>query len=297
MIPSRFVAFPIIVLSLLLAGCAGAAPATKRAEPSPNTQVAVEDDVEVGQILGRVLDDEFQLLGGVLARVDGTGLSITTSDDGVFFFRDVPIGSQDVILAKPGYTEKNLTVEVRAQERVKVEVFLVRAPNLNPYMDAGFTFRGQINCSGRVNATGTDANPECGAVEPQFDMGRTTFLEFLPNMRWTLIEIEWTPSVPAVNVELTLAIRPFIGESWRQVEGPSPIRVLLGPEDWASIKDYANRDYPKNGGQLQLYMFPGEPVNTNGVGAGAALVQDFTIYSTSWYGQEPEPMFTRLSPG
>ena len=298
MIPSRFVAVPFLALTLLLAGCAGSTPAARNSVPSSAAQEApVDEDLETGQILGRVLDDEFQLLSGVLARVDGTDLSVTTSDDGVFFFRDVPIGSRDVFLAKPGYSAKNVTVQVRAEEREKIEVFLVRAPNLNPYMDAGFTFRGQINCSGRVNATGTDANPECGAVEPQFDMGRTTFLEFLPNLRWTLIEIEWTPSVPAVNVELTLAIRPFVGESWRQVEGPSPIRVLLGPGDWASIREYADRDYPKNGGQLQLYMFPGEPVNANGVGAGAAVVQDFTIYSTSWYGQEPDPTFTRLSPG
>jgi len=295
--PRRFVAVPVLLVSLLLAGCAGPGPAAKNADTTLAAQPPVDEDIEVGQILGRVLDDEFQLLGGVLARVDGTSLSVTTSDDGVFFFRDVPTGSQDVVLAKAGYTAKNVTVDVRPDERVKVEVFLIRAPNLKPYVDAGFTFRGQINCSGRVNATGTDANPECGAVEPQFDMGRTTFLEFLPNMRWTLIEIEWTPSIPGVNAELTLAIRPFVGESWRQVEGPSPIRVLLGPDDWTSIKEYANRDYPKNGGQLQLYMFPGEPVNTNGVGAGAAIVQDFTIYSTSWYGQEHDPEFTRLSPG
>lgn len=296
MIP-RFVAIPVLLASLLLSGCAGSESAGKKIEPPAASQSVVDEDIETGQILGRVLDDEFQLLGGVVARVDGTGLSLTTADDGVFFFRDVPTGSQDVILAKPGYTSKNVTVDVRVDERAKVEVFLIRAPNLKPYMDAGFTFRGQINCSGRVNASDTDANPECGAVEPQFDMGRTTFLEFLPNMRWTLIEVEWTPSIPAVNSELTLAIRPFVGESWRQIEGPSPIKVLLGPDDWASIKEYANRDYPSNGGQLQLYMFPGEPVNANGVGGGAAVLQDFTIYSTSWYGQEPDLEFTRLAPG
>jgi hypothetical protein len=296
-ISNRFVAVPVLVLALLVAGCAGPSSATKNAgQPSSETSRAPVDDSEKGQVLGRVLDDEFQLLGGVLARIDGTDLSLTTADDGVFFFRDVPAGPRQVSLSKAGFTPKNLSVDVLVDERVKVEVFLIKAPNLKPYVDDGFTFRGQINCSGRVNASNTDANPECGAVEPQFDQGRTTFLEFIPNMRWTLIEIEWVPSVPGVNSELTLAIRPFIGESWKQIEGPSPIQVLLGPEDWTAIKEYANRDYPKNGGQLQLYMFPGEPANANGVGAGAAVVQDFTIYATSWYGMDPEPAFTRLAP-
>ena len=292
---NRLVAVPLLIITLLLAGCAGSS-GTKAADPSAASQAPIDDDVETGQVLGRVFDDEFQFLSGVNVHVVGFDIRATTSDDGVFFFREVPVGSQTLDLAKPGFTAKNVTIDVRVDERSKVEVFLIQAPNLKPYVDAGFTFRGQINCSGRVNASDTDANPECGAVEPQFDQGRTTFLDFLPNMRWTLIEIEWTPSIPAINAELTLAIRPFVGESWRQLEGASPIQILLGPDDWVSIKEYANRDYPKNGGQLQLYMFPGEPANMNGAGAGAAVAQDFTIYATSWYGMDNEPGFTRLAP-
>lgn len=293
---NRILTVPLVVVAVLLAGCAGPSSPPNQVPASSAEEPAADADVETGQILGRVLNDEFQMLGGVTARVAETALVAVTSDDGVFLLRTVPVGQHTLSLTKPGYTPKDIAVEIRADERSLVEAFLLKAPNTAAYVDAGFTFRGQISCSARVNVTGTDANPECGAVEPQFDQSRSTFVDFLPNLRWTLIEVDWVPSIPAVNEELTLAIRPFVGESWKQVEGPAPIRVLLGPDDWTSILEYANRDYPKNGGQLQLYMFPGEPVNSNGAGAGAATLQDFRIYATSWYGMDPEPGFSRIAP-
>lgn len=294
----RLAAFLLLPL-ILLSGCAGAGKPAATPPPQATARAdafSAADDGETGEIVGRVLDDEFRPLAEVLVRIVGSAVEAETTGDGVFYFPRLPGRAYTLAFSKPGYGAKNQSVAVAAQQRALVEVILVRAADKSAFVDDGFVFRGRINCSVRVNASGTNTNPECGQTNADTDVQRQRYMDLLSGVRWLLVEAAWRPSAPTVNDKLTLAIRPYQGLSWRQVEGRSPIRVLVGPTEWESIVKFSEKDYPRFGGQIQFMMFPGELVATGSAAVGATVQQDFTIYGTAWYRMDPPSNYTRLPP-
>jgi hypothetical protein len=175
-----------------------------------------------------------------------------------------------------------------------VQILLAPLPETGSFVDEGFLFRGHINCSARVNVSGTNSNPECGAIREDQDINRARPLPLLKDVSYLLLEVQWTPSVPTANEKLTLAIRPVESESWRQIGAKSPIKVMVGPTDFADMKAKYQKDYRRTGGQIQLMMFPGQSVENGSMAAGTTIQQDFTIYATGWYRMEPPSGYTRL---
>lgn len=291
----------LLVLGLVLASGCGA-PAKNAGTPASGPSVVTADAFsgarpeDTGEIVGRTIDEEFRPLADVSVRLQGTTQATTTTQDGVYFFRGVPARAYTLLFSKPGFEPHNVSVSVSAGERVALETLLRQAPDTSAFVDEGFSFRGRINCSVRANASGTNTNPECGATNPDQDTQRQRYMALLAGVRWVLVEVVWQPSVPASNDKLTLAIRPVQGPSWRQVQGGSPIRAWVTPEDWNEIRAGFERDYPAFGGQIQFYVFPGESVQTGSAALGAAIQQDFTIYATAWYRTDPPEGYTRQPP-
>lgn len=288
----------LLAFSLLVSGCAGSAKNTnQRASDATIAKAGAFDNADVaesGELVGRVVDDEFRPLGDVLVRLLGTPAETTTTQDGIFYFARVPARTYTISYSKSGFETKNQSVLVRAQERVVAEALLAKIADTTPFLDAGFTFRGRINCSARGNVSGINSNPECGQLQAETDINRMRYIDLLGGVRWLLIEVSWLPSIPVVNDKLTLAVRPCECPSWRQLQGASPIKFMMGPTEFGQLRNFSQKDYPRFGGQLQLAMFPGEVVNQQGVAAGATAQQDFTIYATVFYRMDPEPGYTRL---
>lgn len=297
--PSPQAASLLLVVVLMASGCAGPAKPAAASAPVATAKAdafSAAGDAEAGEIVGRVLDDEFRPLSDVAVRLIGSTAETRTTGDGVFYFPRVPARAYTLAFSKPGYGAKNQSVAVAAQQRALVEVVLVRVADASAFIDEGFSFRGRINCSVRVNASGTNTNPECGQTNADTDVQRQRYMDLLSGVRWLLVEVAWRPSAPTVNDKLTLAIRPYPGLSWRQVQGLSPIRVMVGPADWDSILKFSEKDYPRFGGQIQFMMFPGELVATGSAAVGATIQQDFTIYGTAWYRMDPPANYTRVPP-
>lgn len=287
----------LLMVSLLLSGCQGGGGRSASAGGAvARTVDLAEGGGGVGEILGRVLDEEVLPLAGVTVRFVGSKVSTETTDDGIFYFTQVPARVHSLNFSLAGYESVQKTVSVTADQRSRVSAVLREVEDVSPFSDAGFTFRGRINCSVRANQSGQNTNPECGVVKEEHDTLRLRSMDLLPAVRWLLVELDWKSAVPVVNDRLTLAIRPNHLESFKQVQGVRPLRVLLGPDQFEAILKAQQKDYARTGGQIQFIVFPGELRNEQGVGAGTTVQQDFTIYGTAWYRMDPPAGFTRLPP-
>lgn len=291
----------LLALLTLLSGCQGGNAARHDAPGVARTVDLAQGEAGegTGEILGRVLNEEVLPLAGVTVRFVGSKVSSVTTDDGVFYFTNVPARVHSLNFSRPGFESLVKTVSVTDGQRATVNAVLREVADVSAFMEAGFTFRGRINCSARVNATGTNSNPECGAgvLKEELDVSRIKSMDLLPGVRWLLVEVDWKAAIPVVNEKLTIAIRPNHFESFRQVQGPRPLKVLLGPDDFEAILKAQQKEYVKRGGQVQFIVFPGEIANQGGVGAGTTIMQDFTIYGTAWYRMDPPTGYSRVPPG
>src|SRR5690349_12688409 len=107
------------VLVLLLSGCADHQTASSKSVPTGAVKVdamGAADPAESGEIAGRVLDEEFQLIEGVIVSVQGTQAHTTTTQDGQFYFASVPARAYTLIFEKHGFEAKNQTIRVTARQ-------------------------------------------------------------------------------------------------------------------------------------------------------------------------------------
>ncbi|HLE47150.1 MAG TPA: carboxypeptidase-like regulatory domain-containing protein, partial [Candidatus Thermoplasmatota archaeon] len=116
----------LLAFSMALAGCTGASSKGQTNQPSQRTVATAGsfdnvDPEDAGEIVGRVVDDEFRPLGDVTVRLQGTPAETQTTQDGIFYFSQVPARGYTIQYAKPGYATKNQSIVVAAKQRVVAE--------------------------------------------------------------------------------------------------------------------------------------------------------------------------------
>ncbi len=119
--------------------------------------------VQVGAISGRVTESTSgDGVEGATVTVGGTRLSTTTSSDGRYTIRTVPIGTRVVTAAKIGFSRQARSVTVTDNETVTADFVLVRAP----------TMLGQVVVTGTIVPTEVKALPTPVSVITAEDLQR-----------------------------------------------------------------------------------------------------------------------------
>lgn len=282
-IPTR-VPLVLAVLSVLVAGCAKpTAQATDDAfvqEDSFDDYALDETPPELGVIRGVVLDAKLAPLAGVLIELvdpsqNGTAAAarnLTTGDDGVFAFRDVPPGAAFIKASLAGYetTQSSTVVAAGVQEPEVVKLLLQRIPGTEPYA-VGTVWDGFIQCSVRIPAAGF--NDGCG-VYGNLGLGSSQRIEVVyegQGMRWWQAEVTWDAS-SATSERLcadvsaaTFAGGPLCGPSpvvqamnrthieANDLEAQEPFEVVVYPDHFAA--DVSGNVVLQQGFRIVHYVF------------------------------------------
>ncbi|HUR61542.1 MAG TPA: carboxypeptidase-like regulatory domain-containing protein [Candidatus Thermoplasmatota archaeon] len=294
----------LVLLGVLLAGCSSKAVTQSTASPSATT----------GTIRGVVVDSAIRPLGGVLVtlRAGSDQVSIlNTTEGGLFRFDNVPAGIQVVKAHRVGYLDVQLQVPVQAgvAEPNETKVTLAIDPSYTkPYVQQPFKFDGIMECSVMANApqpaghtavaacalpgqtTGVDVAPDKFIVVHPLDAGRPQFVQS---------ELVWTPGGPLANqLQLYMDQRnrtasmsagaTGVNAGYYELErasGKSPVVVQV---EGAAVQRLGN------GYDLQLRVFAWyddpQPV-------GAVFQQEFTLFSTVFYGFSPPTGWTFAATG
>lgn len=276
----------LLMPAAALAGCVGGdAPG---AESSPDD---VEPDAETGVVRGIVTTDEQTPLGGALVALVDVGIENVTDDSGRFVLGGVPAGAHTLAIQKLGFESAAKRVDVAAGQTVELAIEVVAIQVVEPYQET-FIFEGHITCAmGLVVVTivtgcgETDTGTAVGniTVDPNekaiFDQpGR-------PGLLNVVGEMVWTQAAAFAATELNLDLYrgwycdPFcsVDEDYGNAAGPSP--VVLVSEDFDDIEDtpvtiqhVASVDSQSDDPPFVIIV----------------LQQDFTLYSTHFFG-EPAP--------
>jgi hypothetical protein len=288
-----------VLLGSLLAGCSSKATPQQDAAQSATT----------GTLRGVVVDSAIRPLGGVVVTLragsDKT-MIVNTTDSGLFRFEDVPAGIQVVKAHRVGYLDVQLQVPVQAgvMEPNETKVTLAIDPSYTkPYVQQPFKFQGIMECSVMANApqpVGHTAVAVCAvpgqtagasladdkfiAVHP-LDAGRPQFVQS---------ELIWSPSGPLANqLQLYLdernktasmgAGQNGVTTGYYELEhasGRSPVVVHVeGPAVQRLGQGYDL--------QLRVFAWYDDPQPV-----GAVFQQEFTLFSTVFYGFSPPTGWT-----
>ncbi|MEA3203685.1 MAG: Carboxypeptidase regulatory-like domain [Thermoplasmata archaeon] len=294
---SASVAMLAILALAALAGCSQKAAPTQSVAPTATT----------GSVRGVVVDAAIRPLAGVLVtlRVGDRSSTTNTSSDGLFRFDGVPAGSQVLRAHRTGYLDIQQPVQVEAgveplQTKVRLDTDPVyRKPFLQP-----FKFTGIMECSAVVNApppagraavavcalpsqtVGAPPTADTFIAVHTLDSGRPQFVQS---------ELVWTPGSQFANQLLLYmdqrnhtAGTPQVGANGAQTgyselasaSGPSPVVVHLE----GSAVNKLGRGYDL---QLRVFAWFQDPMPV-----GAVVEQDFTLYSTVFYGFSPPAGWT-----
>ena len=195
----RRLAIAGLAVAVLLAGCtAKPAPAPEETLVQADSfdEYALEDTApQFGVIRGVVVDTKLAPMAGVLVELLEQGQNVTTTEAGVFAFKDVTPGTLFLKASLQGYESTQASVQVVAgvQEPEVVKMLLQRIPGTEPYA-VGAAWDGFITCSLRIPAAGF--NDGCG-VFGDIVLGSTQRLEVVyegVNMQWWQAELVWEPA-------------------------------------------------------------------------------------------------------
>lgn len=288
-LPTFFVALTCLGLSGCLGGSGPKTSPAQDEEPPP----LVPPDAAWGAIEGLVVGPDVLPRPNVTVELLGTNRSATTDVFGYYAILPLDPGPYQTRVNETGFLPITRSVTVIAGLALRLDFSLRDIPLPGPYVDDSYVRRGQIQCQARAVTPAGETNPSCTdahpATEPYLPPSRGANVSLLAGAEGLVIEVQWTPSV-AVNEKLRLAVRPGGIATWRQFEGASVLRVVLGPEELANLSAFAGKDYAAEGGALFFNLYPGESVG----GAGATFQQDYTLYVTVFYRMPPDPTYTRI---
>lgn len=286
----RVVAPLVLLLTALLAGCAGdPAPAQ---EPAPEAFKDVQVTDTTGAIRGVVFDETITPLAGVVVALTA-GANRTTDADGAFVFNGLEPGDYFLQASKPGYVAVQQSVSVTAGNKeppiTKIRLS-IDANALKPYYQE-YIFDGFIQCSGTFVAVSFAACSAVNIVYPVLDdrFGVTYPMDTTPS--WIQTEMIWD-STQAAGGEMTVQY------SWGcdtnggflcdyGVGGQSPLLLIANA---TAIAEINGGDY--NGTELFIRSFNQGLRETDlgpGGGLGLTLNQKFTYYTHIFFGYEPTP--------
>jgi hypothetical protein len=289
----------LLTLLLLLSGCLGSGKGPASTPTSTEPPPLVPADADYGGLEGFVFDADVLPRANATVLVDGTNRSAVTDALGYWSLVPMDPGSYVLIVNETNFVAVRRTVSVTPGQGLRVDFSLREVPVPEPYFDDGYVRRGQINCQARVNAS-QNTNPDCTevgsqATGPYLPSGRGANITVGADVWAVLLELEWQSSV-ASNDRLRIAVRPNEGETWRQFEGKSVLRVPMDQATMTEFSAWAQKDYRANGGQMFFLVYAGESASTAAGGAGATVQQDYTLYVTVFYRMDIPEKFTRIAP-
>lgn len=282
-----------ILPSIWLSGCFGGSRSQTAAMDENEPPPLVPPDAAWGAIEGIVVGPDVLPRPNVTVELLGTNRSAVTDVFGYYAILPLDPGAYQARVNVTGHLPITRNLTVIAGLALRLDFSLREIPLPGPYVDESYVRRGQIQCQFRAVTPAGETNPSCTdahpATEPYLPPSRGANVTLLAGVGGLVIEVQWTPSV-AVNEKLRLAIRPGGIATWRQIEGSSVLRVVLGPEQLANMSEFAGKDYGAEGGSLFFNLYPGETA----AGAGATFQQDYTIYVTVFYRIAPDFSYTRI---
>lgn len=250
---------PLLLLaSLLLAGCAGAAD---------SSQGSAGEGAAPGIIAGVVVDDAIRPLAGVCVTLDGGAANTTTEGDGLFQFEGVATGAHVVRATKGGHAD--------AVTQVTVECGLY----FGSYFAACGAFNvGSFIVCAQTNVCMGNLTGDRYIVIERFD--RTpTFL---------VAETVWT-STQALGEQLSVWLQSATQEQlrfypetpsvWNRTSGPSPLYGTMDSEMLVESGIGAESYF--------LAQVFAEDEDTIPINLGATVQQKFQMFLTLFYGYVP----------
>lgn len=241
----------LVIAALILAGCAGDAPAPVEDGDAPTLDVDVSD--ELGAISGVVVDVAIVPIAGAAIEIVGQGQNTTSDENGLFGFGGLAPGNYFLQVSAKGYDGIQTSVSVVAGEIAKPRIQLQAVASIEP---VHYTLKhdGYIQFSGAVaggitnivlrEVTGDDPTCECG-------MEFNTEGQDLKTM---VVEAFWTPStsdpMPFCQDCLYLEVYPAeLDDDTDDIQGgflPNPIYQYYPYEVWDADGDENNVDWRAN---------------------------------------------------
>lgn len=276
----------LLIATVLVAGCAGGKGTDEPAPSSPSSTVNVGGNLtEPGAIEGVVKDEELQPLSGITIALRELGASAKTDDNGSFGFTAVPAGDHTLDAAALGFEAHAKKVTVLAGETAQLEIVLNRIVVVESYNET-IILTGKITC-------GAVAVPWCGATQdvdaPSPTNDRYAWGFEVPEVfpAYEIYEMVWVSTVPGTGEKLALLYVTT------DAEDPLGIHTIFSSEAASPVRGEASQSalmsahaaYPDSA--LSLGVYPAID--------GAVVDQSFTIYKTTFWGDEPAEGWTYLS--
>lgn len=276
----------LLMPAAALAGCIGDEGSTAQGGPAD-----VSPGEDTGVVRGMVTTDEQTPLAGALVALVDADRENVTDDAGRFVLADVPAGSYTLAVQKLGFESAAQKVEVQAGQTAELSVELAAIQVVEPYQET-FIFDGHFTCQmGLIIVTivtgcgTTDSGTALGNITVDPNEKNIFHQPGRPGLLTVVGEMVWTQAAAFAATELDLDLYrgwycdPFcnVDEDYGNAEGPSP--VVLVAEDFDDIEDktvniqhVASVDSSSDDPPFVIIV----------------LQQDFTLYSTHFFG-EPAP--------
>ncbi|MBI2078307.1 MAG: carboxypeptidase regulatory-like domain-containing protein [Euryarchaeota archaeon] len=278
-----------LVALLVLAGCAGPG-----AQGRPNALPGSPEPAAGRTASGTVVDDELRpLAGAVVSHLGGTA-STSTGANGSFRLGSLPAANGLLLrAAQPGYRDQVVRVDLAYVASAEVRFVLAAQPTAVAHHLTNTT-TGQVSCEAAAgNAHGFPGVYTVSCAEHLDNHQAEARVPFPAGALVGIVELAWEPQsaladILGLEVSLEGAGEPQSiaeahgepGDHYVRVHtGTSPFRALRGAGVLAS----------------HVHVEPGLLDDHATANAGAAVQQEFVLYTTTFYGELPLPTWTALA--
>jgi hypothetical protein len=282
----------VALTATVLAGCASKANDTLTTGPDG---ITVTPTPTTGIVRGIVVDTAVRPIGGVHLALKAGEKTLTTDSiaNGGFGFEGLAPGTYFITAAKPGFNEVRVSADVKANDASPqiVKVAMEANPATKPFVES-YVFRGIIECSGTFVVVGAAlcSIPNDNCIDPLPCAGNVTNdntqVHYLPQRvpTWVQSEMVWQ-STQSLGTDLSLMYSWDCGSDNggflcdHQVSGQSPLLLTANAQDIQKVGIGNSTD-------IYIRVFNTGTAETMG-NVGATVEQEFTVYTTVFYGFQP----------
>lgn len=280
-----------VLLVVVLAGCTSAPP--KAIEPTPTDETGPNGRI----VRGSVVDDELRPLpGAAITHLGGTS-NATSSENGTFVMDGLPRAKEILLQARhSSYRAQTLSVNLEFVAEADVRFVLGGGPGPAGYHVTNIT-NGIIMC--QVAAGSHHGSPGFYKYSCRDVLGDTgglsderVLVPVQPGVTVVIVELVWTPQTQAADV-MGLTVYASTNEE----------ELLIGAlhsfpgGHYVSMKasTAALQSAKSRGGNIESFVHvdPGT-LDEHVPNAGVVIEQEFTLYTTAFYGEIPPPVWSAL---
>lgn len=277
----------LILVTTSLAGCISSeagGPKEQASDGGPRAAEPATFGESTGAIQGLVVDDAINPIAGAIVGVKETDASTTTDAGGRFAFSQLEPGTYTVLANALGYSAVARTVDVVPGELVEVQLTLEALAVVEPYYVVQ-TFAGLIECAWGLSGAGSGNCLPIQFLIQQYNLSNPTNTRIIglyaisepQKVVQGVFEMVWNPSAATTSGQLLLTVElertgVINGKTYATSQGPSPVKVVTGPEPFKDLKPDQKLD------KVQTRTFPAQ---TNP--PTVVVNQRFTVYATACY--------------